>query len=116
MGEILSLNQTLVQILLHELEDKCQFTYIHLSFTSGLIVEHLDQLDDVIVGGEEFECLNFFEFFDFLNGLEFLFHALDSYVLAGLEGVGHEDLGKGAVAALGLKSVLIHRNKNASKD
>jgi hypothetical protein len=68
------------------------------------------------VGRKKLEGLDFFEFLDFFNGLKFLLHALDRYVFAGLEGVSHEDLGKGAVTAFGLQPILIHDCKNASKD
>jgi hypothetical protein len=43
------------------------------------------------VGGEDVECLNLLEFFDFLKGIEFFFHTLDCHMFIGFEGEGSED-------------------------
>jgi hypothetical protein len=48
------------------------------------------------------------EFFDFLKGIEFLFHAFDGDVFACFEGECCEDDGEGAATFLILKFVLIH--------
>lgn len=60
------------------------------------------------MGREEFESLDFFKFFYFFNGLEFFFHAFYGNILAGFEGVGHEDFGEGAVSPFGFESILVH--------
>lgn len=84
-------------------------TLINQANTCGLIVQDFDQLNYVFVGREEFKGLDLFEFLYFLYGLKFLFHAFDRDIFARLERIGHKNLGKGAVASLGLESVLVHR-------
>jgi hypothetical protein len=67
------------------------------------------------VGGKQLEGLDFFEFLNLFNGLKFLLHALDRDVLTSFEGVGHEHFRKGAVAALGLQSILIHERAKSQQ-
>ena len=76
--------------------------------TCGLIIEDLYELDDVLVGREKLECLDFLEFLYFFNSFIFFLHALDGHQLVVFDGLRHEDLGKGALAFLGLETVLVH--------
>ncbi len=84
--------------------------------TGWFVVQHLDQLDHVVVGGQQFEGLDLFEFLNFFNRLKLLLHALYRHILASFERVSHEHFRKGAITALGFQSVLIHERLNASKD
>ena len=45
-------HQSLIKVLLHELEDECQLA-------SGLVVQDFDQLYDVVVGGQVLQSLDF---------------------------------------------------------
>jgi hypothetical protein len=103
--------------LLHEFEDECQFACVSESIVTGwFVVQYFDQLDHVVVGGQQFEGLDLFEFLHFFNCLKLFLHALDRHVLASFERVSHEHFGKGAVAALGFQSILFHERLKASKD
>jgi hypothetical protein len=53
--------------------------------TAGLIVQGLDQLDYIVVARHNIEGLDFLQLFYSLQGLEFLFHALDRHLFSGLE-------------------------------
>ena len=76
--------------------------------TRGLVVEHLNELDDVVVGRQQLQCLDFFELLDLLDGLVLLLHTLDGHQFVGLDRLRHEHLRKSALALLGLQPVLVH--------
>ena len=76
--------------------------------TAGLIVERFDHLDDVLMRGEDIECLYLLQFLHLLQTIEFLLHALDGHRLAGLEGLCGEDNREGAASLLVLQLILVH--------
>ena len=58
--------------------------------------------------GEQFERLYFFEFFDLLDSFIFFLHALDGHQLMVADRLRHEYLREGALALLGLQTILVH--------
>jgi hypothetical protein len=74
-----------VHVHVHELEDQSQST-------SGFIVEHLIELDDLGVRTQSSESLDLPEVVDLLDGVEVVLHALDGDVLARLDALGLEHL------------------------
>lgn len=59
--------------------------------TTRLVVEGFDHLYYILVRRQDVQGLYFFQLFNFLERVELFFHALDSHVLARLEGEGRED-------------------------
>ena len=59
--------------------------------TTGLIIECLDHLDNILMRREYVECLDLLQFLYFFYIIELFFHALDGNVFARLEGQGSKD-------------------------
>jgi len=73
-----------VHIHVHQLEDQGQTT-------GWLVVEDFVQLNDLRMGAQSAESLNFSEIVNLFDGVEMVFHALYCYVLAGFDALGFQD-------------------------
>ena len=65
----------LIQVLLHELEDKCKST-------RGLIVQNLDELNNVRMRVQSLESLDLSQVIHLVYVIEVRFHALDCNILS----------------------------------
>lgn len=76
--------------------------------TTGLIVERLYHLDDVLMRREDVQRLDLLKFLNLLQTIELLLHALNGHGLASLEGLRGEDHREGPASLLVLQLVLVH--------
>ena len=58
-----------------------QVCLIQEKATTGLIIQSLNQLDNVIVVGENVQCLDLLQFLHLLQILKLILHALNGHVL-----------------------------------
>mmetsp|Transcript_28098 Transcript_28098/g.69182 ORF Transcript_28098/g.69182 Transcript_28098/m.69182 type:complete len:286 (-) Transcript_28098:170-1027(-) len=91
----------LVDVHIHELEHQRQAP-------RGLVVQHLQQLDDVGVWGQPPQRLDLAQVVHLVQGVEVILHALDGDVLAVLDALRLQHLTERAFALLGHQAVLVH--------
>lgn len=76
--------------------------------TTGLVVKSFDHFYYVVVGRQDVQSLDFFQFLYFLQGIELFLHAFNGNVFAAFEGQRSEDHRERTAAFFELKFVLVH--------